>query len=289
MIRVESLTKRFPGVTAVRDLSFEVPAGQVTGLIGPNGAGKSTTLRAILGLERPSEGRALIDELPYAELPAPAQVVGAVLDPQAVQPGRTARDHLGWAAAAIGAPRERVDDVLEEVGLTDAARRRAGALSLGMRQRLALAVALLGRPAVLVLDEPLNGLDPEGIVWLRGLVRRHAANGGTVLVSSHLLRELQETADRVVLIAQGRLVAERAMAEFTGSATRVVADASLSEALTRAGARVARDGAALIVRGLSSREIGRIACDKRLPLTELTPQRDGLEAAFLRLVEEKQP
>ena len=291
MIAVRNLTKRFGPVTAVQGLSFDVPAGVVTGFIGPNGAGKSTTMRMILGLDRPSSGSATVDGVAYAGLPAPARAVGVVLDPHAVQRGRTARDHLRWAAVAAGVPSRRVPLVLDEVGLAHAATRRIGALSLGMRQRLAIAVALLGEPIALILDEPLNGLDPEGIVWVRTLLREHAARGGTVLISSHLLNELQETADRAVLIVDGRLVADLSMSELTTRAsgvTRVVAPDSEhhAEALEPAGATVRRHAEGVLdVRGIDSAAIGRLALERRIALAELVPEHTGLEQAFLELTE----
>jgi ABC-2 type transport system ATP-binding protein len=208
MISLQGLTKSFGRVRAVDDLSLTVPAGEVTGLLGPNGAGKTTTLRMLLGLVRPDRGLALIGDRPYAELTAPVTVVGAVLDSTAFHPGRTARVHLGALCRAAGLPRGRVAEVLDIVDLVAAADRRVGGFSLGMRQRLALASALLGEPAVLVLDEPANGLDPEGMHWLRGFLRALAADGRTVLVSSHGLAELNRMADRVVVIDHGRLVAE---------------------------------------------------------------------------------
>jgi ABC-2 type transport system ATP-binding protein len=208
MISIQGLTKSFGRVRAVDDLSFTVPPGQVTGFLGPNGAGKTTTLRALLGLVRPDEGSALIDGVGYADLPAPVSTVGAVLEATAFHPGRTARVHLRALCLAAGLPTTRVADVLDTVDLTDAADRRVGGFSLGMRQRLALASALLGEPSVLVLDEPANGLDPTGVHWLRGLLKALAADGRTVLVSSHGLAELARTADRVVVIDHGRLVAD---------------------------------------------------------------------------------
>jgi len=289
MITVEGLTKRFGAVTAVHDLSFEVAAGAVTGFIGPNGAGKSTTMRMILGLDRPTAGRALVNGLEYARLSRPTAVVGAVLDPNAMHKGRTARAHLRWAARAAGVPDSRGDEVLEQVGLTRATSRPIGALSLGMKQRLAIGVALLGRPSVLILDEPLNGLDPEGIVWMRGVLTDLAAGGGTVLISSHLMNEMQETADHVVLIAAGRLVASLGMAELVTRASGVVRVAgedlgSLPARLTDEGATVsvARDGR-LDVSGIDSRAIGRIAFELGVVLDELSPERGGLEQTFLDL------
>ena len=295
MITVEALTKRFNGVTAVHDLSFEVAAGVVTGFIGPNGAGKSTTMRVILGLDRPTSGRALVNGTEYAGLRAPAHTVGAVLDPNAMHRGRTARAHLRWAAKAAGVPASRTDEVLAQVGIAHAASRRIGALSLGMRQRLAIGVALLGRPAVLILDEPLNGLDPEGIVWMRGLLKNLAAEGGTVLISSHLMNEMQETADQVVLIAAGRLVAHLGMDELLTRASGVVRVDG--EDVGRLHARLEHEGATvsvgpdggLNVSGIDSRAIGRIALELRVVLDELSPAHGGLEQTFLDLTSTVEP
>jgi ABC-2 type transport system ATP-binding protein len=214
-IAVERLTKRYGATTAVDDLSFTVPAGSVTGFIGPNGAGKSTTLRALLGLTRPTAGRATFDGVPYADLADPARTVGAVLENDPFHPGRSGRDHLRVLAAAAGVAPARVDEVLGLVGLADAARRRAGGYSLGMRRRLALAAALLGDPGVLLLDEPANGLDPWGIRGLRDLLRGHAGRGATVLVSSHVLAEVALIADRVVVVDRGRLLAAGPVGELT--------------------------------------------------------------------------
>ena len=214
-ITVTQLTKRFGPVTAIDDLSFTVEPGTVTGFLGPNGAGKTTTLRALLGLVRPTSGRALVNGVPYAGLPHPAFVLGAVLEASGFHPGRTARDHLRVLAAPDRIPDTRVDEVLDIVDLTGAARRRVGGFSLGMRQRLGLAAALLGDPPILVLDEPTNGLDPLGVHWLRSFLRHHADRGGTVLVSSHLLAELALSADHVVVVQRGRLVAQGTLAELT--------------------------------------------------------------------------
>jgi ABC-2 type transport system ATP-binding protein len=216
MISLQGLTKSFGSVRAVDDLSFTVPAGTVTGFLGPNGAGKTTTLRMLLGLVRPDGGRALIAGRPYPDLAAPVTVVGAVLDSTAFHPGRTAHVHLGALCRAAGLSLGRVAEVLDLVDLTEAADRRVGGFSLGMRQRLALASALLGEPSVLVLDEPANGLDPEGMHWLRGFLRALAVDGRTVLVSSHGLAELTRMADRVVVVDHGRLVAEQPMASLGG-------------------------------------------------------------------------
>lgn len=290
MITVERLTKRFGSVAAVDDVSFEVAGGRITGFIGPNGAGKSTTMRVILGLDRATSGRALVNGREFARVPAPAQTVGAVLDPNAMHRGRTARAHLGWAARAAGVAASRVDDVLTQVGLDAAAGRRIGELSLGMRQRLAIGVALLGRPSVLILDEPLNGLDPEGIVWMRGVLREVADGGGTVFLSSHLMNEMEETADHVVLIAAGKLVASLPMAELVAQASgaiRVVADdvEALRSPLRGAGATVGdtTDGA-LLVTGVEPRTVGRLALEHGVVLGELRRERSGLEHAFLSLV-----
>jgi ABC-2 type transport system ATP-binding protein len=214
-ITVDGLTKRFGAVQAVDDLSFEISGASVTGFLGPNGAGKTTTLRMLLGLVTPDRGRATIEQCPYAELDEPARTVGALLEATSFHPGRSARDHLRMVARATGLPDRRASEVLEQVELTGAARRRVGGFSLGMRQRLGLATALLGDPEVLILDEPTNGLDPAGVRWLRNLLRGMAAEGRTVLVSSHLLAEVAQTVDRVVVIDRGHLVADGPVAELT--------------------------------------------------------------------------
>jgi ABC-2 type transport system ATP-binding protein len=214
VVAAVGLTKRFGDLTAVDDLSFELEAGSVTGFLGPNGAGKTTTLRMLLGLARPTRGQALVFGRPFTELEQPAARVGAVLEASDLHPGRTGRDHLRVLARAAGVPKSRVDEVLALVDLTGAAERRAGGYSLGMRQRLGLAAALLGAPELLVLDEPANGLDPEGVRWLRDFLRAFAMRGGTVLVSSHHLAEVAQTVDRVVIIDRGRLVAESTLEEL---------------------------------------------------------------------------
>jgi ABC-2 type transport system ATP-binding protein len=226
-ITVDGLTKRFGAVQAVDDLSFEISGASVTGFLGPNGAGKTTTLRMLLGLVTPDRGRAVLEKRRYVELDEPARVVGALLEATSFHPGRSARNHLRMVARATGLPDRRADEVLEEVGLVDAARRRVGGFSLGMRQRLGLATALLGEPEVLVLDEPTNGLDPAGVRWLRDLLRSMAADGRTVLVSSHLLSEVARTVDRVVVIDRGRLVAEGPVTDLT------LAGESLEDAFLR--------------------------------------------------------
>jgi len=216
MIRIDALTKRYGDLIAVDSLSFELEPGTVTGFLGPNGAGKSTTLRMLTGLAKPTAGTATISGRRYSDIPKPQWTVGTLLDASAVHPGRRGRDHLRVLAATVGAPARRVDEVLEQVGLQQAGRRRVKGYSLGMRQRLGVAAALLTDPPVLVLDEPAIGLDPEGIRWLRVLLRGRAAQGATVLVSSHLLAEVAQTVDRVLILDRGRLVADRRMAELSG-------------------------------------------------------------------------
>ncbi|WET76752.1 ATP-binding cassette domain-containing protein [Amycolatopsis sp. QT-25] len=216
MLKFDQLTKRRGAATILSDVSFEARPGRVTGFLGPNGAGKSSTLRILLGLDRPTSGTALLDGVPFAELRDPLRKVGAVLDGSGAHRARTGRAHLKWIAAAGGIPRGRVDEVLAEVGLSEAAGKRVGGYSLGMGRRLALAAALLGDPEVLVLDEPVNGLDPEGIRWIRGFLRERAGDGRTVLLSSHLMGELSETVDDVVVINGGRIVAQGTLAEVVG-------------------------------------------------------------------------
>ncbi|RBY96784.1 ABC transporter ATP-binding protein [Blastococcus sp. TF02-8] len=274
---------------AVTELGFTVEPGAVTGFLGPNGAGKTTTLRMMLGLVRPDQGAATFDGVPYAALPHPVRTVGAVLE-TAFHPARSARNHLRVYCHAAGLPPARAEQVLAQVGLGDAAGRRAGAYSLGMRQRLALATALLGDPAVLVLDEPANGLDPEGIQWLRGFLRHLAhEEGRTVLVSSHLLSEVEQTVDRVVIVGAGRLVREGSMAQLRSGAegsvlVRSPEPARLAEVLRGAGIAVtaAEDGA-LTVLGRSSAEIGSRAFAAGIELHELRPHASGLEEIYFRL------
>jgi ABC-2 type transport system ATP-binding protein len=294
VLQVESLTKRFgrrSPVTAVADLSFEVRPGRVTGFLGPNGSGKTTTLRCLLGLVAPSSGRTLIGGQPYAALPDPTRVVGAALEASGFHPGRTGRNHLRVLAAANRVPDARVDSVLELVGLTDAARRRVVEYSLGMRQRLALAAALLPDPAALILDEPANGLDPEGIAWLRGFLRAQAADGRTVLVSSHVLSEVQQTVDDVVIITQGHLVHAGPLDEIgTAGAVRVIVRspeatrlaAAIAAAHASAAVETDSDGA-LLVTGLSTAQVGQLAFAQGCELHELATTSDGLEQVFLEL------
>ncbi len=291
-IEVAGLTKRFghgtEAVTAVDDLSFAVEPGRVTGFLGPNGAGKTTTLRMLLGLVTPTRGSATIGRQRYAELGRPESVVGAALEATGFHPGRTARNHLRVLALASGLVAARADEVLAQVGLEEAAGRRAGEFSLGMRQRLSLAAALLGDPAVLILDEPANGLDPEGIAWLRGFLRYLAGQGRTILVSSHVLAEVEQTVDDVVIIARGRLVRECALDELLADATEHVRvrtpDAGrLAERLVATGGTVAADGDLLRVEGLSAADVGRAALAAGAELHELVERRSDLEQVFLEL------
>ena len=291
VIEIHALTKRFGGTTAVDDLSFRVEPGVVTGFLGPNGAGKTTTLRTLVGLVAPTSGHATFDGKRYAELAHPLATVGTALEASSFHPGRTGRDHLRVVGAAAGIPTARVDEVLDWVGLTDAARRRVGGYSLGMRQRLGLAFALLGDPGALVLDEPINGLDPEGIRWIRSFLRSLAAEGRTVLVSSHLLSEVQQTVDRVVIISKGRLVYEGTLDGLEGGSTaRVRVDAADRDALARAlgaaGAQVEAAADGLHVTGLDADAIGVHALAAGVPLRLLVPEREGLEDVFLELVGE---
>jgi ABC-2 type transport system ATP-binding protein len=288
-ISVQGLTKRFGSVTAVDDLSFDVPPGTITGFIGPNGAGKTTKLRAVLGLVRPTAGTALVDGVPYVKLDRPAHHVGAVLEASGFHPGRTARDHLRVLAGRGGVPVARVDDVLAEVDLVGAARRRVGGFSLGMKQRLALAGALLGDPGILVLDEPTNGLDPAGVHWLRSFLRGRVDGGCTVLVSSHLLAELALSADSVVIIKDGRLVTQGPVAELVASGTAAVrvrtpqAD-QLRATLSARGVPTELDGPDQVVAyGVGTEVVGQAVAEAGVVVYEMTAQRPDLEDAFLAL------
>ena len=283
------LTKRFGAVTAVEDLSFEVRPGHVTGFLGPNGAGKSTTMRMLLGLVHPTAGTVTVLGLPYASLDRPATTVGAVLEVQSFHPLRTGRNHLRVLAAASGVPDARVDEVLEIVDLTAAAGRKAGGYSLGMRQRLALAAALLGDPRVLVLDEPANGLDPQGIRWLREFLRWFAGRGNAVFVSSHLLSEMAQMADEVIVIDHGRLVRQGSIAELTGgrSSLRVASPdhEALGRALIAAGLEPRNDDGGYLVADAPADLVGEIALHAGVALSELATQESTLEDAFLELTE----
>jgi ABC-2 type transport system ATP-binding protein len=288
-VEVRDLSKRFGGVAAVEQLSFEIKAGRVTGFLGPNGAGKSTTLRALLGLVRPTSGSATFDGVRYDQLERPAARVGVVLEDASFHPGRSARNHLRILAATGRHPAGRVEEVLSAVGLEHAADRRVKGYSMGMRQRLAIAAALLGDPQVLILDEPTNGLDPPGITWLRGLLREQAAGGRAVLVSSHVLAEVAQSVDDVVVIADGQLRAQGTLDQVLGGddapATEVRAQdpVRLTGALERRGHRVERDGDLLYVLGATPAQVGEIAGDERLAVLGLAPRVRSLEDAFLAL------
>ncbi|WP_116450902.1 ABC transporter ATP-binding protein [Blastococcus litoris] len=290
MIEVRGLTKRYGDVLAVDDLSFDVEPGKVTGFLGPNGAGKSTTMRMVLGLDRPTSGTARVNGRPFASLTEPLREVGALLDPGAVHPGRTGRSHLRVAARSNGIPRRRVDEVIEEVGLGSAARRRITGYSLGMRQRLGIAAALLGDPRVLLFDEPVNGLDLDGVRWIRALLRRLADEGRTVLVSSHLLSEMQQTADRLVVIGRGRLIADTTTDEILrGLGSRQVRvrtprAGALVDLLRARDVRVTRvDADELQVEEAGAEVVGELANSASIPLHHLSEVAHSLEAAYLAL------
>ncbi len=290
-LEVRSLTKRYGSTLAVDDLSFAVEAGRVTGFLGPNGSGKTTTMRALLGLLRPTRGEALVEGGRPAEMSDPLRTIGAAREATAFHPGRSGRNHRRPLAAAARIPSSRVEEVLEMVELTGAADRRVKGYSLGMRQRLALAAALLGEPRILILDEPANGLDPAGMRWLRDLLREQAAGGRTVLVSSHLLSEIAQTAEELVVIRRGKLIAQTSVAEFTaggsGGEVRVRASdlSGLGEALSAAEASVSRDGdGALLVSGIEGAGIGEIALQRGIAIHELAPRQQSLEERFLELM-----
>ena len=291
-ISVRGLTKRFGTITAVDDLDFEVRPGVVTGFLGPNGAGKSTTLRIVLGLVAPTEGTSTVLGMPYRSLPQPARTVGAVLETQSFNPLRSGRNHLRVLASASGIDQRRVDEVLEQVGLSAAARRNAGKYSLGMRQRLALGAALLGEPRVLILDEPANGLDPQGIRWLRDLLRRFAGDGNAVLVSSHVLTEMAQLADEVIVINQGRLVRQAPVHDLTNGSHELrvtTTEAARMTALLRdRGLRVRETSAdELLVSGADAAEVGMLAFRAGVPVLGLAEEQTTLEDAFLELTEEE--
>ncbi len=292
-IEVSGLRKRFGSTVALDGMTFTVSPGQVTGFVGPNGAGKSTTMRVILGLDAADTGTALISGRSYASLRRPLSQVGSLLDAAALQPSRSARNHLLWLAHSQGLGAKRVDEVIEQAGLASAARRRAGGYSLGMRQRLGIAAALLGDPPVLIFDEPFNGMDPEGIVWMRGFLKALAAQGRAVLVSSHLMSELEDTADHVVVVGRGKVVADAAVADLiaAASADRVtVRTSARSEAMTvlaRAGAEVATTGPDLLtVSGLDPGQIVALLSGQALPFTGLSAHRASLEEAYMELTRE---
>ncbi|MFC9388471.1 ABC transporter ATP-binding protein [Streptomyces venezuelae] len=289
MIEVSELTKRYGGTTAVKDLSFTVRPGRVTGFLGPNGAGKSTTLRMILGLHEPTGGRVTVDGRPFRERPRGLRHVGALLDAHDVHGGRSATAQLTALAVANRIPHRRVAEVLREVGLAEAAGRRIAGFSLGMKQRLGIAAALLGDPPVLLFDEPLNGLDPEGVKWVRELFRRLAAEGRTVFVSSHLMSEMEHTADELIVIGRGELIAAESLADFSARGTRPSVEVATREAsalrtfLTAEGAAVAGEGEHLSVTGLTPDRIGEIALAHGIPLRGLTGRTASLEDVFMQL------
>ncbi len=288
-IDVAGLTKTFGTTRALHDLSFSVRPGVVTGFLGPNGSGKTTTLRCLLGLVTPDAGTATIGGMPYRDLPDPVRAVGASLEAASFHPGRTARAHLQVMALAARVPLERCDALLAQVGLTEAASRRVGGFSLGMRQRLALAQALLGDPAVLLLDEPANGLDPAGIAWLRGFLRALAAEGRTVLVSSHVLSEVEQTVDDVVVITRGRLVRQGPLAEIDSGPANVLVRTPTPEALRDAlpGLTVQDLPAGVLrVQGCTAEQVGHAAYTAGVELHELSPEPSDLERVFLDMTSE---
>jgi ABC-2 type transport system ATP-binding protein len=292
MIEVQNLTKRYGSTIAVDRLSFAVPPGVVTGFLGPNGAGKSTTMRIILGLDRPTHGRALIDGKPYSALKGPLHHVGALLDAKDVHPGRTAKAHLTALALSNGIPTRRVGEVLELTGLSAVAKKRIRGFSLGMSQRLGIAATMLGDPDVLMFDEPVNGLDPEGIVWIRTFMRAMAAEGRTVLVSSHLMSEMALTADHLIVIGRGRLLADVATRAFieasSGNSVRVRSPQreQLESLLRGKGMAPTEVDGYLQVQGVTPAEVGDLAAANRLTVHELFVQKASLEAAFMEMTSE---
>ncbi|MEU7109577.1 ABC transporter ATP-binding protein [Streptomyces sp. NPDC046215] len=289
MIEVNELTKRYGGTTAVKDLTFTVRPGQVTGFLGPNGAGKSTTLRMILGLHEPTSGTVTVDGRSFRDRPRGLRHVGSLLDAHDVHGGRSAVAQLSALARSNRIPQRRVEEVLREVGLAEVARRRIGGFSLGMKQRLGIASALLGEPPVLLFDEPLNGLDPEGVKWVRDLFRRLAAEGRTVFVSSHLMSEMEHTADQLIVIGRGELIAAESLTEFSARGTRqsvtvgTPAAAVLRDLLTAEGAAVDTAGDLLAVTGVTAVRIGEIAREHRILLHHLSTRSASLEEAFMEL------
>jgi ABC-2 type transport system ATP-binding protein len=293
MIEAVGLTKRFGDRLAVDQLSFTVRPGQVTGFLGPNGAGKSTTMRMILGLDRPTAGAVTVNGQPFAELRNPMREVGALLDAKAIHGGRTAYNHLLCLAQTNNLPRRRVGEVLEMVGLTEVARKRAKGFSLGMGQRLGIASALLGDPKILMFDEPVNGLDPEGILWIRNLMKAVATQGRTVFVSSHLMSEMENTADHLLVIGRGRLIADCTVQEFIDRNSELVVrvrtpdTGRLAELVAGVGGTATPDGeSALLVTGLAQDRIGDLAFDNNVRLHELAPLQASLEQAFMELTKD---
>jgi ABC-2 type transport system ATP-binding protein len=292
-IEVAGLRKRFGPTLALDGMTFTVSPGQITGFIGPNGAGKSTTMRVILGLDAPDAGHAQVGGRPYVSLRDPLTHVGALLDAAALQPSRTARNHLLWLAHSQGLGARRVDEVIALAGLQTAARRKAGGYSLGMRQRLGIAAALLGDPPALMFDEPFNGMDPEGIVWMRGFLSALAAEGRTVLVSSHLMSELQEVADRVVIVGRGKVIADTSVADLLASVSgdrvklRTAAGTQATAVLERAGATVAVTGPdVLMISGLPAERVVALLSESSVPFAEVTAHRATLEQAYMELTKD---
>jgi ABC-2 type transport system ATP-binding protein len=292
-IEVAGLRKRFGPTLALDGMTFTVSPGQITGFIGPNGAGKSTTMRVILGLDAPDAGHAQVGGRPYVSLRDPLTHVGALLDAAALQPSRTARNHLLWLAHSQGLGARRVDEVIALAGLQSAARRKAGGYSLGMRQRLGIAAALLGDPPALMFDEPFNGMDPEGIVWMRGFLSALAAEGRTVLVSSHLMSELQEVADRVVIVGRGKVIADTSVADLLASVSgdrvklRTAAGTQATAVLERAGATVAVTGPdVLMISGLPAERVVALLSESSVPFAEVTAHRATLEQAYMELTKD---
>ena len=290
MIEAHGLTKRYGETLAVSELSFTVQPGRITGFLGPNGAGKTTTMRLILGLDRPTRGTVTVNGKEFRQLARPMQQVGALLDAKAVHGGRSARNHLRCLAEANNLPLRRAGEVLELVGLSDVAGKRAGGFSLGMGQRLGIAAALLGDPAILMFDEPVNGLDPEGILWIRNLMKALAAEGRTVFVSSHLMSEMEHTADHLIVIGRGRLIADCSVADFiAGNSVQSVRVRTpdpvvLVNAVAQAGGTAVAGGdGAIVVQGLTAERVGDLAFTSRIPVHELTPDRASLEEAFMEL------
>jgi ABC-2 type transport system ATP-binding protein len=292
LIEARGLSKRYGDTLAVDDLTFTVRPGIVTGFLGPNGAGKSTTMRLILGLDMPTSGSVTVNGKPFAEHAAPMHEVGALLEARAIHTGRSARNHLLAMAATSGIGRRRVEDVIEMVGLSDVASRRVGAFSLGMGQRLGVASALLADPDTLILDEPVNGLDPDGIRWIRNLLRRLAGEGRTIFLSSHLMSEMAVTADHVIVVGKGRLLRDQSMAQFIADAStesvrvRAPQAADLAPLLRGDGVTVRSAGTDVLnVEGMSSEQVGLIASAAAIPLYELTPQAASLEEAYMAITE----
>jgi ABC-2 type transport system ATP-binding protein len=294
MIEAKHLTKRYGKTVAVDGVSFSVRPGQVTGFLGPNGAGKSTTMRMILGLDAPSSGEVRVDGQPYRQLTHPLRSVGALLDARAVVGGRSAANHLNWLADSNGIARRRVSEVLDLVGLGDVAGKRVGTFSLGMSQRLGIAAALLGDPQTVMFDEPINGLDPEGILWIRNFMKSLASEGRTVFLSSHLMSEMAQTADHLLVIGRGRIIADASTDDFINRHTapsvrvRAVEQTELAEALAKRGAVVecGSDGA-MVVTGLDSAAIGGVATAHDITLVELAPLGSSLEEAYFDLTKDE--